>query len=299
MRLATICAILVLGGNLTAQDSLNITGNVGDLDFEFLLYEIDFGGASQTIDLTLTIGATGGMSGLAADLIDLDALAASGSATGIESDFEFGTTQMVLNMSATHTGVVQFAVALETTDVNGPSPYSGTLAISAGSIVFVSRQTLGLEFNQLQFIQGRAVRFAANPVGNATFAHDITLNFGTTPQAITFYTNAFAFGTADFEFIEITETGTESLLGTLNNGGEANFTTSSRSGNVNIRVRIVATSADPKVWTCVFPSSVAFVPRGSGGGGGGGKDGCTVAAGGSLAPFVMLLLLARRRRQAA
>lgn len=295
----TLCAVFaaVFAGVLCAQTSVNVTGNVGDTEEDFYLYNVDFGGASQTIDLTLTIAATSGTSGLAADLVDLEEMCLNGSATGVLSDFDAATGTITIMMSATYTGVVQFALSIATDSENGPSPYTGTLAASAGTIAAAGSQTFTIVFETQQTLLGRAQRFLTNPLAGGVITRDFTVNFGAAAHAVTFYAQSVVFGNATFSFYEISAAGAELLLGTLTDDDEANLTTGSRSGSVRIRVRINATNANPKIWTCVFPGTVTVTGAASSGGGGKDKDGCVAGSGSAALPAALAFLFAAVRRR--
>lgn len=298
--IAALLAVF-LAGVLGAQGSVNLTGSVGDTEDDFFLVAVDFGGVAQAIDITLTIGATGGTAGLSADLVDLTELCANGSATGVESDFDPGTGTMVLMMSPTYTGVMEFAVALQTDGIGPASPYSGTFAVSAGSVSILASAKYPITPGLVQTMVGRAVRFGFEPGGATTNARDFIIDAGPTPRTVTFFALSFIFApSATFQIYEISEAGAEQLLATLTDDDEANPTTSTRSGQVRIRVRITAPSGGAYIWQCVMPTGVPVQNASSGGGGGGKKDdGCAASAGAAALPLAPLLLLAARRRRYA
>lgn len=303
MRTALVVILAILfSGMLAAQDTENLAGNVGDSEQDYFLFNIDFAGG-QTINITLTIAATGGMSGLAADLIDLDEMCTNGSATGVESDFDAGTGTITLTMSPNLAGMHEFVVAIETDSSNGPSPYSGTLSIDAGTMTLTGSSTYGVVFGVQQTLMARAQRFVFNPGGAATTTQDFVINVGSTPRTVTFYIQAILVsGTGCTTTVyEIDGAGAEQLLTTLTNDDEANPTTSMRSGQVRLRVRLAAGSGGAFVWTASMPTGVAVVGAYTSGGGGGGKKdngGCSASGGSAALPVALALLCiaARRRR---
>ncbi|MCA8916592.1 MAG: hypothetical protein KDB90_14395 [Planctomycetes bacterium] len=289
----------LLASSVQAQASVNITGTVPDDRSHLILVEVDFGSTSQSLTLDVSIAATGGTSGLDVDLVDLDELAASGSATGTMNAADSGTGTIVINMTTpSYSGVHQFALEVETDAANGPSPYSGTFScatLTAGAIVKAGSKSWPYVDGYTVFF-GRASRLVTTTSSAGTTSRDVVCEFGSVAQAATFYVQGLSFfddGTIDV--YEVLSGGTESLLGTLtlNTGTgweeENNFTTSARSGTVTIRLKITTalTSSAFYAWNVVVPNTVAISSGGSGGGGGGG-GGCSTEGGTGLSMLALL-----------
>jgi hypothetical protein len=134
------------------------------------------------------------------------------------------------------------------------------------------------------------------------------MDFGPTVQAATFFAHGVSFfDDGAVEVYEILPGGTESLLGTLNlNTGtgwsqENNFTTSARSGNVKLRLKIVTAVSTNAffAWTVVMPAFVSVQAPPQGGDRGESDPGCSTGGRHGIAFFGLtaLVLLAAARLQ--
>lgn len=294
-------AACLFAGALSAQATISIGGTVNDNEQDLYLYDVDFGTPGQSITLTLTIAATGGSSGLDATLVDMDELAQNGSATGTASDFNAGTGTITVNMTTpTYSGVHQFAVMLVTDSSNGPSPYSGdlsTTSLNTGDITLAGFTTLP-DTPGYEDLLGRGARYVIQNSATGTFTRDLQVDFGTVAQAITFFFQGFSLGgDGTMEVHEVLGGGTENLLQTvtLNSttgwGEEYNPTTSSRSGSVTLRIKIIATDTNFYFWQLVVPGTVTSIAPSSSKKGGGDDGGCSTGESQDLAWLGLLAVL--------
>ncbi len=309
MRAIAILLALAFAGAAAAQ-TVNFSGTVQDDQARFYIFDVDFGAVAQSITLDVTAQASSGASGLDISFIDLDELALNGSANGVESDWDVGTGALNVSMTTPmYDGIRQFVLDVQTDSTNGPSPYTGSITVSAGTITQTGStlQTVNFDGNARRLFD-RGVQLYGQTGAAAQINREFRVDFGAVDQSITFYAISLAFGDSAISYYEVDANGDEQLLGTHSGTGlwqdEQNFTTSTRSGIVKFRVKVNVT--DPTgalfTWTCTFPGTVTVVGTGSGGGGGGGgsDDGCAaVPASGGAAALVALLPLAawlRRRR---
>lgn len=287
VRLIMLIALFVPA--LAAQATLNISGDVPDDQEDFFLVSINFGSTPQSIALQLDISATSGTAGLEADLLDLEVVCTSGEAAGTVEDWDAGTGLITLNMTTgTYSGIVEFGITV-VTDGTGSSPYSGTLtapSLSAGDLVLTSTQTLdygNLEFYARIFDRG-ARQLREHAAGAATTTREIRVDFGAVPQSVQFWVQGIGFGDGSIEVLEVGTGGATTLLDTLTGTGvwsdEGNLTSSTRSGVVTFRIRMITAAAGVSGYTILMPQSVTVLKTKSGGGG--GEDGgCSTSGSGS------------------
>lgn len=290
IRILGIITLALLAGVLSAQASANLNATVNDDEEDLYLFNVDFG-AMQTATIEVNIAATSGSSGISVNLVDLDELASNGTANAIATGANASATPVVVSLSPTYAGVHQFAVQVITDSLNGPSPYTGTISAStlaAGGVTLAGATTLPAAAGYYDLL-GRGAREVIQNAASGTFSRDTPVDFGSTPQAITFWVQGIAFvSDATVEVFEVTTGGTESLLGTLtlnatnNLEDEANLTTSMRSGTVILRVKVTASAAGLHIWQMTLPDQTTSNPTpggggGTGSGGGGGGGGCSTS----------------------
>lgn len=301
LMLGALLLTVAFASALGAQDTLNITGTVQDDAENYHLIDINFGTTPQSIALSLAINATGGTSGLDVSLVDLDELALAGTVTSIDGGSDPGTG--VINLSLTppvYSGIHQFIVLVSTDDINGPSPYSGTLTspdLNAGDMVQAALQVHVPRPGYFTLL-GRSAVFGQDVNAAVTISRTVQIDFGAVPQAITFWIQGVGFADGEVEVYEIPETGTPALLGSVSGTGfweaEDNLTTTARSGVVTLRMDIIASAASIYAWRIVTPGTVSVLAP-QGGGGGSKSDGCSTTDSrgtGLLALFAALAILA-------
>lgn len=309
VRLILLIALFM--PSLAAQVTLNISGNVPDDQEDFFLVSINFGSTPQSIALQLDISATSGTAGLEVDLIDLEELCVAGEAAGTVEDWDAGTGLITLNMTTgTYSGIVEFGITV-VTDSAGNSPYTGTLtaaSLSAGDLVLTSTQTLdysNLEFYARIFDRG-ARQLREHAAGAATTTRDIRVDFGAVPQSVQFWVQGIGFGDGSIEVLEVGTGGATTLLDTLTGTGvwsdEGNLTSSTRSGVVTFRIRMITAAAGVSGYTIIMPQTVSVLKNKSGGGGG-DDGGCSTSGSPSawlgLLSVLGLMALSMRLRAGA
>ena len=297
LMLGVMLAVL-FAASVGAQDTLNVSGTVQDNAENYHLIDIDFGTTPQSISLSLAINATGGTSGLDVSLVDLDELALNGTATSIDSADDPGTG--VINVSLTtptYSGVHQFIVLVSTDAANGPSPYSGTLTspdLNAGDMVQTGFQ-VHVPGPGYFTLLGRSAVFGQDVNAAVTVSRTVQIDFGTTPQAITFWIQGVGFADGEVEVYEVPESGTPTLLGSVSGTGfwevDDNFTTSTRTGVVTLRMDIIASAASIYAWRIVTPGTVAILAP-QGGGSKSKSDGCSTTEHQGLGLMALLAALA-------
>lgn len=299
MRSIIAMLAVCLCATLSAQATLNVSGTVSDGFERAILVDVDFGLTPQALTLTLDIAATSGTAGLDVELIDLDELAANGSTNATVEGSDAGTAAIMLSLpTGTYAGVRQFAI-LVYTDGNGTSPFSGTLAessLSPGAITQAGAVTNNVSaVPAQQTLFDRSSRHVVEHTSARTTTSDVRVDFGSGTQSITFWVSAITFGgDTTVEAYEIDSGGTEQLLGSTTavslGSTETNVTTSSRTGVVTIRFKIITPGASfVAAYWAVFPGTVSVngFAGGGGGGGGGGDSSCSTS--GTNSPWWALL----------
>ncbi|MBX3459966.1 MAG: hypothetical protein KF696_08365 [Planctomycetes bacterium] len=309
VAILAVCAC----ASLPAQDQLAVSGTVADGFERAILVNVNFGGAPQSLTLTLNIAATSGSAGLDVELIDLDELAANGSTAATVEDSDPGTGNIMLTLpTGNYSGTRQFAI-LVYTNTNGTSPFSGTLSeatLAPGSMTLAGQVTNNVSaVPARQTLFDRSARHVVEHPGARTTTSDVRVNFGGGTQAVTFWVSAITFaGDTTVQVYEIDSTGAEQLLGSTVASGlgssEINVSSSARTGNVTFRFKIITPGASiVSAYWAVFPGTVSVSGFAGGGGGGGDKGSCTttgagsgwLAVAGTLAALVLGLRLYRTR----
>src|SRR5690606_13756655 len=160
-------------------------------------------------------------------------MALNGSANATAGDWDTGTGPLNMSLvSASYSGVHQFVIVVQTDSGNGPSTFSGSLTASAGIVNEARVQTVRIRLDgKLQRLMTRGMRMFAESSGALSVNREFRVDFGSTPQAVTFFAQAVAFGDAEMEFFEVDETGAEQSLGIQSGtafwSDEQNYTTSS------------------------------------------------------------------------
>lgn len=308
MKAFLLISMLLAALPLAAQADVAITGSGNENSYRAYLVDVDFGATPQALQLDLTLDVTSGNGGLYATLTDLDGLAAQGSA-GFEVEQQaIATAQLTLSLTtAVHSGVRQVMIYVTTT-TSGTTDFDGALecaTLSAGDLTLVNETTLGQNYEPVQFVFDREARYAAASQG-AEITREFDVDFGATPQAVTFYAEAGALGDGTITVFDVTG-GAMDQLGSETGSGiwesTDNYTTTARDGIVRLRVRIQPSSGGIFVWRLVFPSSVSVAGNASANdhkpkSGSSSSSGCTAASGGAalLMPALAILVGMRRRR---
>lgn len=262
-RLMLFVFFSLLAGPLVAQATFALNGTVQADEEHLYLLEIDFG-TSTSAAITVNLTGNSATFGLSAFIGDLDTIAASGSTGAADQGSDAGTGTINLSVtSPTYSGVHEFVLAIRSDTGGGPVVYNGSVdaaALSTGDITQGDFQAVSDNgFTTSKKILDRAFqsRWGVDSTGDPE-AIEFLVDFGTPAQAITFWVQGEGDITGDLEVFEVLANGSTSSLGTLSGtgdwGDEGNFTTSSRSGIV--RIRVTADTADMGFnWTALLPAT--------------------------------------------
>jgi len=259
----------VAAGSAFAQATSPVNGTLAAGEERFHSFTIDFGSTPTSHVITLSVTSSSGTAGIEAFVGDLDELAANGFVTGGNNGSDPGTTTVNVTLTTpVYTGVHTFIVNISEYSVSGGMTYTGTIssgtlgttAITAGTTVLRAPQAAR---PSVEILFGRVVLIESS-LSSSGGAFDVLVNFGGTAQAITFWSQADADDTGTMQPQEILASGAASNLGaavswTGSGGGEANRTTSSRSGNVRLRLQYTSASGMDVNSALVVPSTVSLV----------------------------------------
>lgn len=251
IRALMLCLLALGAAGLAAQATAPVNGTLAAGEERFHQFTIDFGSTPASHTINVAISGNSGTAGLQAFLGDLDEMAANGSATGSDSDFNAGTGTINLSLTTpSYSGVHTFIVNAGEENPGTGVTYTGTIncatlgamAITAGATYLrpATRPPIEIIFNRIVLTEG-------NVQTGQPERHDILVNFGGTAQAITLWGQCNGSDDGSMAVQEILSTGAASTLGAVlsgtgNWGAEGNRTTSSRSGDVRLRMLVQETN---------------------------------------------------------
>ena len=309
LRLLVLLCLLALPAGLAAQGSHTINSTIiSSGQARLYRYFVDHGATAQSLDLTITLTAAL-TAGLKLTLFDIDEKSVMGSqdeATASQPTPNF-PTNLVLT-SPSRSGVHPYLLIVQTLTA-GTSDYSGTVGVTAGSITYGGTTTGNRVVSGLFTPFGLYAAFNADIVTQSNFTTRLEVDYGATPQAVTF---AFqGIGSALTEIRIYDETGADIQLGTLvaapsgNLDTSAFVTTGSYSGIVKFRIEVEGTgSAGQAFWATWLPGTVTVVgasgdgvstPTGSSGDGGGCAAGNPLLPLGAIAALMMFAVFRRKK----
>lgn len=304
-RLLTLILIAACATAVFAQDTENLNGSVpGDRRLTFL-YEIDFGASAQSWTLNVSLN-TNASTGLAVNLIDVDALASSASPTPTAIDSAVvtvpGTAAATLNGS--YAGLHCFAVEIETAQGTTASDYSGSLTVNAGAITFKLQDQFVKSATGLKLAVGKFAFWSNAVPQNTTLAQSLELDFGPTSHTEFIRLEGIGTNIVKIEFIDTTG-GSANVLATFSNPTAGEFAavplTHSGKATLRINVQAEALTAGSASWAVTAPCSVTISLVGDPGEGG-DNDKCSTGQGsgswllllGALAAITLAMRLGRR-----
>lgn len=272
LRLMLIGLTLVCGGALAAQSSENLNGSVpGDRRLTYL-YEVDFGGSTQSWTLNVSLN-TNAFTGLAINLIDVDGLAGSAQTnpTSIDGAAITGGGTVAATLNGSYSGVHCFAIEIETAQGTTASDYDGSITASVGTVSFIEQDQFVKSAQGLKLAVGKFAFWSGTVPPGATRAYSLELDFGSSHTAF-FRLEGIGTGIQKIEFIDTTG-GSADILATFINPGAGDIAAvpMTHSGKATMRVNVqsqigVTGSAS---WIVNAPCSVDMglvgVPDGDGG----------------------------------
>lgn len=271
IRALMICLVALGAAGLAAQATAPVNGTLAAGEERFHAFTIDFGSTPAAHTITVAISGNSGTAGLQAFLGNLDEIAAAGFATGGDSDFNAGTGTINLSVTTpSYSGVHTFIVNASENAPGTGVTYTGTIncatlgsgAITAGAthLRAAVRPPIDVVFNRIILVAGTA------SIGEVE-RHDVLVNFGGTAQTATLYAQCNGDATGSATVQEILATGAASTLGAALSGtgswsDEGNRTTSSRSGDVRLRMVVQQTAGASMDFDAalVLPSTVSAYP---------------------------------------
>ncbi|MCB9896241.1 MAG: hypothetical protein H6839_17560 [Planctomycetes bacterium] len=260
MRLLIPLLMIVCAGVAHAVDTANLNGSVPGNRRITYLYEIDFGAPAQTWTLNISLN-TNASTGLAINLIDLDALAASAQANPTAIDTAVvsvpGTASATLN--GTYSDVHSFAIEIETAGGTTASDYNGTLTTNVGTISFVTQEQLVIGATGLKLSVGKFAFWDGSVSSGGLIAKSLELDFGPNTHTEFFRLEGIGSNIQKIEFIDTTG-GSSTVLATLSNptAGDVTAVPMTHSGKATLRVNVRAYvgAAGSASWAVNAPSSV-------------------------------------------
>lgn len=215
-------------------------------------FAVDFGTGATRLSLMPNVVTSTGSVDFA--LIDRTELAAFGAATGVANGVPY--------LTGSHSGVHDILITVEENG-GAAATYDVSLFVAvlpaAVTATTQTYMTTDRFFNMFDI----ATRGSQDSTVGTPSASEFLVDFGTTPQAVTFFVNGQGDVTGDISVYEVTTAGTGTLLGAPLGGAgtwndQANYTTSSRSGLV--RIRLVGNPGSGTMtgkFTCVFPKTAS------------------------------------------
>lgn len=294
--LLALCCLPLAAQDYSGIGYTNVAGNAAWIAH----YTVDHGASPLAITINVSV-TTASSSGLRVRILDTDDKAVAGSndeAAGLRLGPGTADAQLV---TAARTGVHNLLVIVQPAQPGG-SLFNGYVQTSAGGLDLVTNNQTFAASSGLFIPFGLYAAFNGELTTTANYTTNVVVDFGATPQAMTFVFEGD--GTAMNELRIYDVTGGNVLLKTLSatvngNLASADFvTTPAYSGQVEFRVEVEGDgSAGAIFWAMWTPNTVSVVggsgdgvsaPSSSGGDGGGG--GCAAEHGRSFAAFAMPLL---------
>lgn len=291
---------VILPTNATgvAYSQLTLSGSLAAGEFRFRRFTVDYGAVATAVMLQF-VEFTGAPN-IDISFVDMDELAANGSATGVPD------LDAVMNLRQ-YSGVRDFLLVLRETS-GTPAAYSAIFQVSAN--VAAAGNVAVNELHALTALLGRGVSVSQTTPAAETITREFNVDFGPTAHTADVWIQGSITTGNSIELLEVNGAATTSIVlltgaGTVDD--EDNGTTTSRSGVVRFRVVITTTGASDYSFIAVFSDdvTVALLGGGGGGGGGGGDDGgCSTGQTSSnwlalLGLLATITLATRVRRQKA
>ena len=295
LRLTLLCLTLISGGALAAQSSETLNGSVPSDRRLTYLYEIDFGGSSQSWTLNVSL-QTSASSGLAINLIDVDALAASAQSnpTSIDSTVLAGTGTASVTLNGNYSGTHCFAVEIETAQGTTASDYDGTITASVGTVSFVEQDQFVISASGLKLAVKKFAFWSGSVPPGQTKAYSLELDFGNRQTAF-LRLEGIGNNIDKIEFLDTTG-GTATILATFNNptAGKIAAVPMTHSGAASLRINVQAQigATGSASWVVNAPCAVDLGLVGVPDGDGGSNDCSTGEGQGMLMLLAMLAALA-------
>lgn len=271
IRALVLCLVALGAAGLAAQATAPINGTLAAGEERFHAFTIDFGSTPAAHTITVAISGNSATAGLDVFLGNLDEIAAAGFATGGDSDFNAGTGTINLSVttpaySGTHTFIVN---ASENTPGTGVT-YTGTIncaTLGTGAITAGATHLRTATPPPIDVIFNRIVLMVGTATMGEVERHDVLVNFGGTAQTATLFAQCNGSATGSATVQEILATGAASTLGAALSGAgswsaEGNRTTSSRSGDVRLRMVVQRTGGTDMDFDAamVLPATVSAYP---------------------------------------
>lgn len=285
LRLILIGLTLVFGGALAAQSSETLNGSVpGDRRLTYL-YEVDFGGSTQSWTLNVSLN-TNAFTGLAINLIDVDGLAGSAQTnpTSIDSAVVTGSGTAAATLNGSYSGVRCFAIEIETAQGTTASDYDGSITVSVGTVSFVELDQFVKSAPGLKLAVGKFAFWSGSVSPSQTKAYSLELDFGSGGTSF-FRLEGIGTNIAKIEFIDTTG-GSANILATFINPGSGDVAAvpMTHSGKATMRINVVGQTgvAGSASWVVNSPCSVNLSLVGVPDGDGGSSDCSTSESNGNL-----------------
>jgi hypothetical protein len=299
-----ILLLLLLTAPLAAQHTCVIPlHTVGDNASWVFQYDLDHGSTPQMITIDAAATTTSPY-GLRMRILDLDEKLTAGSqAEALDTQSGSGTAnaQLVTNY---RTDVHRILVIVQGVQ-GGTSAFTGRVDINLGGLAIVNTNQSFKVADGLFIPFGLYASFSGVFATTATYTTSFVVDFGPTPQPLTFRFEGVGTGMLEARLYDVTAG--DVLVSTLTATSSGNLdtsdfvTTPSYSGLVEFRAEIQGDgSAGSIFWAAWMPETVSVVSgsgdgvgssfTGNSKGGGGGGGGCATATGGGY--VVMLTLFA-------
>lgn len=282
---------------LVAINQLTFTGTLAVDGGRFHRFQIDHGAATTDFSLFLhSFTVTGNIN---VQFVDLDELAANGSAQSMDGNPPF--------LTQGYTDIREYLFVVEEDSGTAGATYTITLAIATTAASVTGSQAM-VDDDSLEILFDRAAQRSADFTAAGDVTSEFNVTFDTTPHTASYWFQAGGTATGTVQLFVVIGSGATLLeTHTLTGSGEVelNGTTSAYSDTMRFMVVVTATGAGDVDWVVVFDSSVAVATIGGGGGGGsgGGDDegGCSTDGGNSpwlalLAALAAITLALRTRR---
>ncbi|MCA8913730.1 MAG: hypothetical protein KDB82_18745 [Planctomycetes bacterium] len=271
-RLILTLLLAAFAGGLAAQNSDNLSGSVPPDRRITYLYQVDFGGSSQSWTLNVSLN-TNAASGLVVRLIDIDAFASSAlvNPTSINEGSVLGNGTASATLNGTYADVHYFAVEIETAQGSTSSDYSGSITTSVGAVGFLKQDQLILSVNGIKLEVDHFAFWNNSVPQNSTVASSLELDFGAISHTEFIRLEGIGTSIQKIEFIDTTG-GTGTVLATFSNptSGQVTAVPLTHSGKATLRINVQSstTSAGSATWAITTPSDVSMslvgVPDGGG-----------------------------------
>ncbi|MBX3458727.1 MAG: hypothetical protein KF696_02035 [Planctomycetes bacterium] len=312
MRPLALLIMMACTGALAAQTA-NLSGSVGSSTTHVYRVSVDYGSTPTTLALTLN-AATTSAAGLDVELIDVEAQVqlVSNSVFIAQAGAGAGSVQL---SAGPYSGVADFFLLVTTWDV-GTSSYTASVSAPAPVTASASKSVNTGPSEVFEDLHQRVFYFYGDFNGGGNVSREFKINFGATPQSVSFAFDFFSWwGMNDISIFEKQPGGGEVLVFSSGStfSGLVSVGTGTHTGIVTYRVQTGVPSGGSDIeWTVTVPRTVATAGhngKSSSGGGTGGKlspsssnggGGCTTDASGGFGMLVIVLaagISLRRRRK--